>query len=710
MLRYILIAVLAFVSTARAVDMERHTFQYGNAYLYEEGIPRVIWKGGETFVRTHRLAGRRFTEARLSVMVYNYRHGSVRMQVSSNGVDWMDLPSAGEQGQHRRVLPASLFPCSELHLRFEAERKSSLRFAHYQVAGTVDGEPRKIVPPRDPVSSNILFRTDYGELLPADSVSMRVWRAESGWRVPRRRPAPEARAQGIEICLAGNETEAAQLVVNPSVALSDVRVSLKTPLKGCGGILPKGIVDVFRVGYVPVRIPTDGKGVRADYPDPLPPQDSEPFPVPAGENQPFWVRVRTPKDIAPGRYSGELEVVFTEAGSNGRKGAFAIPLAVDVFGFSLPDEMTCRSLFGLNEKNVRRYHRIPEGAEAGEVIERYIAAFAEYRISPYDPAPCARWNVKWNGDIPEFDWTQWDAAMERALGKYHFNAFRINVDGLGDGNSISHKRRAIGGVREGDPRYEVRMKAYLGGIENHLREKGWLKKAVVYWFDEPSEKDYPYVMSGFDILRRHSPGLTRAITEEPIKGLIGGPNLWCSHTRKLNDNPDVLQAARDNGDAIWWYLCWLPKAPYATLFIDHPAVELRTWLWQTWQQNVSGVLIWEVAHWQSSFLYGKTGALQNPYEDPMNRHSYGKCFGNGDGMLFYPPKYTKCAPVGSIRLEMLRDGIEDFEYLAMLKRRNAKSGLLEVPESISRTLSDFSESPKPIEKRRREIARTLERN
>ena len=79
-------------------------------------------------------------------------------------------------------------------------------------------------------------------------------------------------------------------------------------------------------------------------------------------------------------------------------------------------------------------------------------------------------------------------------------------------------------------------------------------------------------------------------------------------------------------------------------------------------------------------------------------------------MLFYPPKYTKCAPVGSIRLEMLRDGIEDFEYLAMLKRRNAKSGLLEVPESISRTLSDFSESPKPIEKRRREIARTLERN
>ena len=104
------------------------------------------------------------------------------------------------------------------------------------------------------------------------------------------------------------------------------------------------------------------------------------------------------------------------------------------------------------------------------------------------------------------------------------------------------------------------------------------------------------------------------------------------------------------------------------------------------------------------------GGEQNPYEDPMNRHSYGKCFGNGDGMLFYPPMHMNRAPVGSIRLEMLRDGIEDFEYLAMLKKRNPGSELLKVPESISKTLSAFSESPKPIEMRRKEIARTLERS
>ena len=49
----------------------------------------------------------------------------------------------------------------------------------------------------------------------------------------------------------------------------------------------------------------------------------------------------------------------------------------------------------------------------------------------------------------------------------------------------------------------------------------------------------------------------------------------------------------------------------------------------------------------------------------------------GDGRFFYPPLASVQegdkgpildAPVGSIRGEMLRDGIEDYEYFVMLKR------------------------------------------
>ena len=35
-------------------------------------------------------------------------------------------------------------------------------------------------------------------------------------------------------------------------------------------------------------------------------------------------------------------------------------------------------------------------------------------------------------------------------------------------------------------------------LESHLRDKGWLRMAYVYWFDEPGEKDYAFVEAGMD--------------------------------------------------------------------------------------------------------------------------------------------------------------------------------------------------------------------
>ena len=39
--------------------------------------------------------------------------------------------------------------------------------------------------------------------------------------------------------------------------------------------------------------------------------------------------------------------------------------------------------------------------------------------------------------MPTFDWTAWDAAIEKAVGKYRFNAFRLALTGLG----AAHRNR-----------------------------------------------------------------------------------------------------------------------------------------------------------------------------------------------------------------------------------------------------------------------------
>jgi len=79
-------------------------------------------------------------------------------------------------------------------------------------------------------------------------------------------------------------------------------------------------------------------------------------------------------------------------------------------------------------------------------------------------------------------------------------------------------------------------------------------------------------------------------------------------------------------------------------------------------------------------------------------------------------------PVDSIRWEMLRDGIEDYEYMAILSRllKTKKDklkaqqlkkymALLEVPESITKGMTDFTKDPAPIEAHRDRIARAIAR-
>jgi succinate dehydrogenase flavin-adding protein (antitoxin of CptAB toxin-antitoxin module) len=78
-------------------------------------------------------------------------------------------------------------------------------------------------------------------------------------------------------------------------------------------------------------------------------------------------------------------------------------------------------------------------------------------------------------------------------------------------------------------------------------------------------------------------------------------------------------------------------------------------------------------------------------------------------------------PNPTVRLEMLRDGLEDYEYFVILKRllrergdklnvrqRRRYEALLEVPDQVSRSLTDFSDNPAALEKHRERLAEAIE--
>ena len=575
-----------------------------------------------------------------------------------------------------------------------------------------------------------LYGTGYGQLLPGSGAQADLWWASSGWKISRTRPAPRAAGEAVMIRAAANEAEAAQVVIRPKRPMRNFTAKAESLAGPNGAVIGAGNVEILRARYVMVARPTDGTGAVASWPDPLPAL-SRPIDLDAEANQPLWVRVSVPKDARPGTYVGKIRL-----SAMGYSGEVAVK--VEVYGFALPDRMTCQTAFGFSPGEVWRYQKLDKEADRRAVLEKYLASFSAHHISPYDPAPLDRIRVTWPDRktlVPAVDFTAWDAAMKRAMEQYHFNSFMVDIPGMGGGSFHARVEPELLGYREGQAEYRTAFRNYCKAMESHLLEKGWLNEAYVYWFDEPDPKDYEFVMNGFRKLKEAAPGLKGMLTEQVEPGLVGGPTIWCPITPEYKH--EAAEERRKAGERFWWYVCTGPKAPYCTLFLDHPATELRVWLWQTWQRQITGILVWQTNYWTSETAYTDPKRPQNPYEDPMSWTSgYGmpkgtkNPWGNGDGRFIYPPEAAADArsaepvldgPVESIRWEMLRDGIEDYEYLCILRglleqkggkltaeQRAASAALLEVPKEITKDMTTFTTDPGPIEARRDAVAKAIE--
>lgn len=562
-----------------------------------------------------------------------------------------------------------------------------------------------------------------------------VWWCESGWKIARssQPPAAEVPVNPVTVSAARGEFEAAQVLIRPESDRQLISADV-SPFTGPGGQTGRISVRVDELAYVHVTRPTDGSCAADWYPDPLPPLDL-PRGLKADVNFPLWLTFDVARDAQPGDYTGELSLKVK--GSDGES-ALRVPLAVHVYDLELPRETHLRSALGLGAGEINRYHKLTQRADELAVFGKYLQNFAEHRISPYSFYDYAPIKVRFEGEgtnkHARVDFTEFDVWASRWLGDGGFNTFQLPLRGMGGGTFHERHLGELEGFQEGTPEHARLFKDYLGQVERHLREKGWLDKAFTYWFDEPDPKDYDFVVAGQQRIQAAAPGLKRMLTEQPEPALLGNVDIWCGLTPEWT--PGKVRARRAAGEEVWWYICTGPKAPYVTEFIDHPGTELRLWPWQSWQYGVTGILIWATVYWTSPVAY--PDALQNPWDDPMSWVSgYGtpkgtrSPWGNGDGRFLYPPRRdpntatdpSLDAPINSIRWENLRDGMEDYEYFWLLdqevKRLSAAGrepalvaeakALLVVPEKVSKDLTHFTTDPRPLLEHRDQVARMIER-
>ncbi|MGL6194326.1 MAG: glycoside hydrolase domain-containing protein [Thermoguttaceae bacterium] len=592
------------------------------------------------------------------------------------------------------------------------------------------------------------YRTDYGYKLPgtnensAEKSGQFVWWAEPDWKIPQTASRDTTlEEKPIKIFAAKNDTESFQLVFNDSVSSDNEKTApdfivTSSELTGPNGaVIPKENIELRIPYYHYVENPTDKTGVQDYWADALVPFD-KPVSMSANKNQLVWVTVRVPEEAKPGVYTGKLNTPFKQP----------INYELHVWDFAIPKKNTVETAWGLGWNRVFQYHNCKTEQEQRAVIDLYLDNFDKHRISPYILTPLDPIQVKWNATATppcaELDFTAFDKEMERVLAKYNFTNFVIQPQGMGGGTFHDRVEPQIAGFTKDTPEFKAMFKSYVSQLEKHLEEKGWLDMAYVYWFDEPDPKDYEFVAQGFGRLNKYAPKLRRMITEQPSDEFIAelkkadtNINIWCPVSFDYDATECGKRLADD--EKLWWYVCCAPKEPYCTLFSDHPGTELRVWFWQAFQRNITGALVWESVWWTSDTAF--PDSAQNPYLDPMSYVSgYSvpigtkQFWGNGDGRFVYPPldaavpgmndgKAVLASPNSSIRWEMLREGIEDYEMLVLfenvLKQREAKGVSTETPRKalremineVSSNMTKFTTDPRVIRKVRTFVAEEIEK-
>lgn len=650
-------------------------------------------------------------------------------------VRWMNRQSSPRQIEVAVGVDGRWQPLGTVTLQSHASRDTMLRLpglsaGRHTVALRATSGRAMLYAAQTEVTIMVLDESHYGYPLASPASFGEVWWCEGAWKVGRDRPAPSGKpSPAIHIEAARGEFEPAQLVLRAKerdTVLESVSVS---DLVGATTRIHASQIRVYEVATVRVEHPSDHLGAPGEYPDPLPPLQP-PLVLPQGRNQALWILVHVPESATAGDYKGTITL-------HTNRGQITVPLKVTVFDFALPPSPTLRSGFGISPWNIKRYHHLERPDQEKRVWEMYMRSFAEHRIAPYSFYAHAPIRVRFEGEGTDkkviVDFRDFDEAASTYLDTLGFNAFVLPLEGMGGGTFYERYSGEFGGFKAGTPEYERLWGDYVRQIENHLREKGWLQKGYVYWFDEPEPRDYEFVIEGMQRIKRHAPGIRRMLTEQPEPPLYGHVDLWCGLTPEWTR--EKAEERKKAGEEVWWYICTGPRAPYIGLFIEHPGVEMRLWGWQTWQYGIQGILIWETTYWTSPTAF--PDKLQNPWEDPMSYVSgYGvpqgtkQFWGNGDGRFLYPPRRDPNIqhppaiepPSPSLRWENLRDGVEDYEYFAILHRQIERlrgkvsasviaeaEKLLQVPEHISRDLTHFTSDPRPLLEHRRKIARMIER-
>jgi hypothetical protein len=458
-------------------------------------------------------------------------------------------------------------------------------------------------------------------------------------------------AAGLELAAWRGERVNAQLVLRSDTSHDNLRCE--------SAVLSAGAAAIpVRTNFIRYTL-ADGKP-QGDILDHAPS-----LPLAAGANRPLWVSLDVPAEAPPGSYRGELVVRSDSA-------RLAVPLRLEVLPAVLPPPREWAFHLDLwqHPQAVARWHDVPAWSDTHlallEPSMRRLAAAGQKTIT------CAIIEEPWNGQTYDrfpsmigwhkradgswyYDYAVFDRWVGFMSGRCGFDQARIHCYSMLPWSlAFRYFDEAAGrhvdlALQPGTPAFDEFWGRFLADFTRHLRARGWLARTRIAVDERPDAQ----MRGALATLAKHAPGLQ-------VASAINHPS---NLTRDIDDISPIishsgrfprplLDERRAAGRKTTFYVCTSPPRP--NTFTFSPPAEAE-WLPLFAAANgFDGLLRWAFHSW---------------VENPLVSTDF-TSWPSGDCFLVYPGDRS------SLRFERLRDGIESFEKIRLLREHAARSPAL----------------------------------
>ena len=568
---------------------------------------------------------------------------------------------------------------------------------------------------------------------------------------------PPLKIGSLRISAAKNETEPLQIALRSDQYFRNIRIEVTRPVNSAGNTLDQVKVNI--VGYVPVDYPSNyyekkvpywhlkyptesigSDGWSGYWPDPLLPLET--FDLKANTTQPVWIEVTVPEGALSGDYTGRIKVFLDETLLK------ELPWTVHVHNFTLPERNSFGALY-----DYRSVHRMPEsdklvdrkeGAE-NDLRNMYLSLMAKHRISSGEINPVPK--VTYGDGKASIDFTEYDKAASFYFDElknpfaylptrlfYLFGWAFPPTEKFGEQPYPGEYPYAAADRSKLRPEYKKAYQTVLKVFWDHLKEKGWADKCILYLSDEPHEADNNKGNSSdiriqmkalCDMVHEVDPDIPIYVStwwyRPEWEGYI---DIWGLGFNGEGDYGHYVTAAdmqtiRRSGGRIWYTTDgnFCTETPYLALE--------RLLPWFGYKYGAESYEFWGV-NWLTYDPY-KYGWHSYIYESQAPGEESWKRYPNGDGYVIYPGKpIGQEGLIGSIRLKQVREGAEDYEYLTILGNLIEKADsrdpflqtsreslqkaleLVSIPCSMGRYSTKILKSPDDISAAREDIAKSIE--